>query len=91
MPTEIIKNKSLTPIAKILYAILLDKIDNNNITMATAQELAEETGSSERSVYRAIEQLKKYGYIKRTEPTGRNTLFDIYEILPKKRRKYEKE
>lgn len=83
------QDERLTISAAVVYAVMLDRAKGDAIKV-TAKKLAELTGQTQRSVERAIKQLKDTGYITDTI-RGQNgsTTYTIKKVVPDKKQKPE--
>lgn len=66
IPSQVIRNKNVSPGAKVLYGYI-DRTRENNWSLVTNKELAKDVKVSERTIRRWISELKKENFIKANE------------------------
>lgn len=89
LPYEVMQDERLTISAAATYAVMLDRAKDGEVNI-TAKKVAELTGQPQRSVERAIKQLKDTGYItKVTKKQGGSTIYTLKKVIEDKKRKSE--
>jgi len=80
-PNRILRNKALTPYAKLAYTVLLSYAWDKNYCFPSQERLAEDIGIAKRSVVKVIQELKQKKMIKvKKRGLGKP---NIYYILDK--------
>jgi len=86
VPNVILTNKDLSVGAKLTYAMLLKYCWYDNFCFPGQDTLAENLGSSERSVRNWLKELHTYGIIKVVQRgQGKVNLYEVHQLVKKKR------
>lgn len=86
MPVEVMADDRLTGLSAFVYATMLDKAVNG-VARITADYVAEKLNKDQRSVRRAVKQLKECGYITDViKGQSGNTHYVLKLVLPEKKR-----
>jgi DNA-binding MarR family transcriptional regulator len=86
LPLDIVQEVS--PVSAIVYAIMLDRIDDTGLCWIAQSQLVEMTSCTRNTVKKALSELEKKSYITvAAEPgTKRRTAYRVAQLLqPKKR------
>lgn len=88
LPQDITSRKDLLPSAKILYAVIVDRIGGNGRTWAGHRRLAKDTGMARSTIAAAVDSLQSAGLlIVETRNNGQSNLYSLPpetgpEIMP---------
>lgn len=88
LPLELLKRSGISQRAAVLLAVIIDrcKHDGNLSAPISADELHERSGMSRRTIFRALDELRKLELV-RIDRTGRQSVYSItpgcVELCPK--------
>lgn len=63
LPLSMLQSKELSLTACVVYAIIADRTDNNEIIQMSAKEIADTAGISRHTAMRALSELEQKNYI----------------------------
>lgn len=87
VPNFLVNSKDLSFAAKVIYAKLLSYAWNNNRVFPGQDRMAEELGSSQQTVSRAIVELEKSGHLEiRRRGQGLTNLYTLHHTVKKQSR-----
>lgn len=88
LPNCILNNKNLSFSAKVVYAKLLSYAWNNDRVFPGQDRMAEELGSTQQTVSRAIVELEKIGYLEiMRRGLGRTNIYTLRHTVNIKSKK----
>ncbi len=88
VPNFLLKNKTISPGAKITYAMFLSYAWHNDSCFPGQERLAKEMGVAERSVRTYIQELEKHELLEvKKRGQGRTNLYKIHFVVQKKGKK----
>ncbi len=87
VPNMLLNNTDLSAQAKLAYAKLLSYAWHNNMVFPGQERMAQETGSSQPTIARAIKELEQQGWLQiQRRGQGKTNIYILkHTITPKKR------
>ena len=87
VPNAVLKDRQLSFGAKTVYGLLLSYAWNNNEVFPGQDSIANDAGTSRKTVNKYIQELVKSGLVSiRQRGLGRTAIYTLHEIVEKPRR-----
>lgn len=80
--TDMLKSKEISLTACVVYAVIADRVDEAGVVKISSQEIAESTGTSRRTIVRALQELEDMNFIaKETIKQGEAQIIKLRTVM----------